>query len=95
MLQHNTQDQDAAEVQRMLQQLETANSVSRGMLMPVGKTGSLESVERVLGFVPGCLKVFSAGGQQQQTLFDADFKHGLRDATAPAYFWTAWTYPPS
>jgi asparagine synthase (glutamine-hydrolysing) len=74
MLQHNTQGQDAAEVQRLLQQLETANSVSRGMLMPVGKTGSLESVERVLGFVPGCLKVFSAGGQQQQTLFDADFK---------------------
>jgi asparagine synthase (glutamine-hydrolysing) len=74
MLQHNTHGQDAAEVQRLLQQLETANSVSRGMLMPVGKTGSLESVERVLGFVPGCLKVFSAGGQQQQTLFDADFK---------------------
>jgi len=74
MLQHNTQGQDAAEVQRLLQQLETANSVSRGMLMPAGKTGSLESVERVLGFVPGCLKVFSAGGQQQQTLFAADFK---------------------
>ena len=74
MLQHNTQGQDAAEVQRLLQQLETANSVSRGMLMPVGKTGSLESVERVLGFVPGCLKVFAAGGQQRQTLFDADFK---------------------
>ena len=74
MLQHNTQGQDAAKVQRLLQELETANSVSRGMLMPVGKTGSLESVERVLGFVPGCLKVFAAGGQQRQTLFDDDFK---------------------
>ena len=74
MLQHNTQGQDAAEVQRLLQELETANSVSRGMLMPAGKTGSLESVERVLGFVPGCLKVFAAQGQQRQTLFDADFK---------------------
>jgi asparagine synthase (glutamine-hydrolysing) len=74
MLQHNTQGQDAAEVQRLLEQLETANSVSRGILMPAGKTGSLESVERVLGFVPGCLKVFAAGGQQRQTLFDADFK---------------------
>jgi asparagine synthase (glutamine-hydrolysing) len=74
MLQHNTQGQDAAEVQRLLQQLETANSVSRGMLMPAGKTGSLESVERLLGFVPGCLKVFAAQGQQRQTLFDGDFK---------------------
>src|SRR6202030_2824834 len=39
MLQHNTQGQDAAEVQRLVRQLETTNSVSRGMLMPVGKTG--------------------------------------------------------
>jgi asparagine synthase (glutamine-hydrolysing) len=73
MLQHNTQGQDAAEVQRLLQQLETANSISRGMLMPAGHTGSLESAERLLGFVPGCLKVFAAQGQQRQTLFDADF----------------------
>ena len=74
MLENNTQSQDPAEVHRLLQQLEAANSVSRGLLMPAGKTGSLESVERLLGFVPGCLKVFSAAGQQRQTLFDADFK---------------------
>ena len=74
MLEHNTQGQDAAEVQQLVQQLETANSVSRGMLMPVGETGSLESVERLLGFVPGCLKLFAAGGQQRHPLFDADFK---------------------
>ena len=72
MLQHNTAGQDAAEVERLVQQLEAANSVSRGMLIPAGKTGSLESVERLLGFVPACLKLFA--GQQRQTLFDADFK---------------------
>ena len=83
MLQHNTQGQDAEEVQRLLQELEAANSVSRGMLMPVGKTGSLESVERVLGFVPGCLKVFAAQGQQRQNLFDAEFRARFagRDST--------------
>jgi asparagine synthase (glutamine-hydrolysing) len=74
MLQYNTQGQDAAEVERLVQRLEVANSVSRGMLMPAGETGPLESVERLLGFVPGCLKLFGAGGQQRQTLFDADFK---------------------
>jgi asparagine synthase (glutamine-hydrolysing) len=83
MLEHNTQGQEPAEVHRLLQQLEAANSVSRGLLMPAGKTGSLESVERLLGFVPGCLKVFSAAGQQRQTLFDADFKARFagRDST--------------
>jgi asparagine synthase (glutamine-hydrolysing) len=74
MLQHNTEGQDAAEVERLVQQLVAANSVSRGMLMPVGETGSLESAERLLGFVPSCLKLFAAGGQQRQTLFDGDFK---------------------
>lgn len=73
-LQHNTEGQDAAEVRRLLQQLETANSVSRGLLMPAGKTGSLESTKRTLGFVPGCLEVFAAQGQQRLTLFNADFK---------------------
>jgi asparagine synthase (glutamine-hydrolysing) len=74
MLRHNTQGQDAAEVEQLVQQLEAANSVSRGMLIPAGETGSLESVERLLGFVPGCLKLFAAGGRRRQALFDADFK---------------------
>src|SRR5260370_19949544 len=50
MLQHNTQGRDTGEIQRLVQQLEAANRVSRGMLMPVGQTGSLESLERVLCF---------------------------------------------
>jgi len=73
MLQHNAQGQDPAEVHRLLQQLEMANAVSRGLLSPAGNTGSLESVERLLGFVPACLKVFAAQGQQRQRLFNLDF----------------------
>ena len=74
MLQHNTQGLDAAQVEQLLQQLEVTNSVSRGLLMPVGETESLQSVERLLGFVPSCLKLFAAGGRQRRTLFDTDFK---------------------
>ncbi|HXJ59350.1 MAG TPA: asparagine synthase (glutamine-hydrolyzing) [Verrucomicrobiae bacterium] len=74
MLQHNRQGQDPAEVQRLLHDLEAANSVSRGLLMPVVKTGPMESVQRLLGFVPGCLKVFAAQGRQREGLFADDFK---------------------
>lgn len=74
MLQHNAQGQDSAEVQRLLAELEAANAVSRGILIPSGETGSLESAERLLGFVPGCLKVFAAQGQRRRTLFDADYR---------------------
>jgi asparagine synthase (glutamine-hydrolysing) len=83
MLQHNTHGQDPAEVQRLLEQLEAANFVSRGLLIPSGETGSLASVERLLGFVPGCLKVFAAQGQQRLQLLADDFKSQFagRDST--------------
>jgi asparagine synthase (glutamine-hydrolysing) len=74
MLEHNSQGQDRAEIDRLLRELEAANAVSRGLLMPAGKAGSLESVERVLGFVPSCLKVFAAQGAQRSTLFAEDYR---------------------
>ena len=74
MLHHNTEGQDAAEVQRLLQQLDSANSVSRAVHLPIGEIGLLKSVETLLGFVPTCMKTASAGGQRQLTLFTADFR---------------------
>ena len=83
MLKHNTQGQDPAEIQRLLEQLEAANPVSRGMLMPAAHTGAMESAERLLGFVPACLKVFAATGQQRLGLFSDAFKARFegRDST--------------
>jgi asparagine synthase (glutamine-hydrolysing) len=83
MLLHNAQGQNAVEVEQLLKQLETSNRVSRGMLMPAGDAGLLQSVERLLGFVPSCLKVFAAQGLQRERLFDADFKARFagRDST--------------
>ena len=46
MLHHNSQGQDAAEVQRLLQQLDNANFVSRAVHVPIGETGSLKSIEK-------------------------------------------------
>jgi asparagine synthase (glutamine-hydrolysing) len=74
MLQHNTQGQDPVEVKRLLEQLESANAVSRGLLTPVGEFGDLSSAERLLGFVPTCLKVWAASGQKRRDLFAHDFK---------------------
>jgi len=74
MLQYNTEGQDPAEIQRLQQELESANAVSRGVLMPEGDFGGLESVERLLGFVPSCLKVFGAQGNRRRELFAADFR---------------------
>jgi asparagine synthase (glutamine-hydrolysing) len=83
MLHRNTEGQDAAEVQRLLQQLDSANSVSRAVHLKIGKIGLLKSVETLLSFVPTCMKLASAGGQRQLTLLSADFRSRFegRDST--------------
>jgi asparagine synthase (glutamine-hydrolysing) len=93
MLQHNTQGQDPAEVQRLLQQLERANEVSRGLLIPVGDSGNLESVERLLGFVPTCLKVFAASGQKRRDLFAQDFKMQFAERDSARLFLDGFDLP--
>ncbi len=74
MLRYNTQGQDAAQVQRLLQELEAANVVSRGLLIPAADSSGLESVERLLGFVPGCMRVFDTWGQLRKQILADDFK---------------------
>jgi asparagine synthase (glutamine-hydrolysing) len=83
MLRYNTQGQDPLEIQRLMQELEAANVVSRGLLMASADNGGLESVERLLGFVPGCLKVFNGWGQLRRQLLADDFKAQFagRDST--------------
>jgi asparagine synthase (glutamine-hydrolysing) len=70
-------------VERLLGELKKANSVSHGLLLPAVNSGSMESTEKLLGFVPGCLKVFAAQGQQRRLLFADDFKQRFanRDST--------------
>ncbi len=53
---------DATEKARLLAQLESANRVSAGMLMPTNGATALESVQRVLGFIPSTLEAWSQMG---------------------------------
>ena len=93
MLEHNAQGQDPAEVKRLLRQLEEANAVSRGLLIPAGETGPLESARHLLGFVPGCLKVFAAQGQQRLQLMDPDFKKDFAGRDSTRQFLNAFDIP--
>ena len=73
MLRHNTTGQDPAEVERLLKELEAANTVSRGLLLPEGNGNSLGSVARLLGFVPGCMQVWADWGSKRRGLLTRDF----------------------
>ena len=93
MLMHNAQGQDPTEVQRLLKQLEAANAVSRGLLSPAGRNGAMDSVERLLGFVPTCLKVFDAQGQQRLGLFADSFKARFKGRDSARLFLDAFDVP--
>jgi asparagine synthase (glutamine-hydrolysing) len=82
MLQHNTAGQDPAEVARLLKELTAANAVSRGILLPEGQSNTLQSVQRALGFIPGCFQVWDAGGARRRSLFAEEFqqRYAARDS---------------
>lgn len=74
MLLYNRDGQDPAAVATLLQDLETANPVSRGLLLPHGEARPLENVKRILGFVPSWIETFSARSAKMQDLLAADFQ---------------------
>jgi asparagine synthase (glutamine-hydrolysing) len=81
MLLYNRDGQDPATVAALLDELNTLNPVSRGLLLPHGEARPLESVRRVLGFVPSWIETFSARSSKMHELLSGDFreKYGERD----------------
>ena len=69
---YDGQDLSAADRARLLAELEAANRVSAGMLMPQGNS-ALESVRSVLGFVPSNLEVWSQIGNGLLRVVDDGF----------------------
>jgi asparagine synthase (glutamine-hydrolysing) len=60
MVLHNSEGQDSAAVAGLLAELQAANPVSRGLLLPDGDPAPMEGVRRILGAVPSWFEVFSA-----------------------------------
>jgi asparagine synthase (glutamine-hydrolysing) len=73
MLLYNNRGQDPALVQQLLDQLERGNTVSKGLLLPSGRTTSLESVQQLLGFVPSWIETSASRAYRLQELFSAEF----------------------
>ena len=77
MLLYNREGQNADEVAALLGDLERANPVSRGLLLPHGTARPLEHVQRQLGFVPSWIETFSARAAKMQDLHSADFSRAF------------------
>lgn len=73
MLLYNRDGQDPAHIAALLRELEEANPVSRGLLLPHGKPKPLGHIQRLLGFVPSWIETFSARAAKIQELHSRDF----------------------
>ena len=73
MLLYNARGQDPADVQRLLEQLEASNPVSRGLLLPDGDAVPLTSVRSALGFVPSWLETYATAAFRLRALFTPEF----------------------
>jgi asparagine synthase (glutamine-hydrolysing) len=65
---------DSGAKARLLAELEAANRVSAGLLMPQGST-AFDSVKRVLGFVPSNLETWGQIGQGLLRVTSDEFRH--------------------
>ncbi len=79
MLLYNREGQDPQEIENLLKWLDEHNTVSRGLLLPDGEVGDLESVRRVLGYVPSWMETFSSRAVKMQQLLSEDFGCRYRD----------------
>jgi len=74
VLLYNREGQDPREIEKLLRWLDEHNAVSQGLLLPDGEVGPVESVRRVLGFVPSWIETFSARQLKLQPLLSDDFR---------------------
>jgi len=74
MVLYNTEGQDPETARGLLARLDAANKVSQGLLLPTGASTPLESVSRILGFVPSLVETWDQQGRTMSSLLADDFK---------------------
>jgi asparagine synthase (glutamine-hydrolysing) len=79
MVLHNTEGQDPETARDLLAKLDEANKVSRGLLLPRGTPAALDSVKRILGFVPTIMQTWAQQGEAMTSLLAEDFRAPFRD----------------
>jgi len=81
MLLYNSEGQDPATIACLLQELENANPVSRGLLLPHGEALPLGGIRRLLGFLPSWIETFSARAAKVRSVLADEFlqKFGARE----------------
>ncbi len=73
MLLYDSAGQDAADIARLIKELEQANKVSQGLLISDSPGGGSAMMQRLLGFMPSMYKPFFARLERMQPFLNADY----------------------
>ncbi len=73
MLLYNHQGQNSEEVKKMLQELQSGNKVSSGLLLPHGESLPMDSIQKMLGYLPSWCETFSTRAVTFMSLFADNF----------------------
>jgi asparagine synthase (glutamine-hydrolysing) len=83
MLLYNREGQAPEAIKDLLAWLDQHNSVSRGLLLPDGEIGPLDSVKRILGYVPSWIETFSSRAVKMRPLLSPEMQslYGRQEGT--------------
>lgn len=74
------------ESNQLLAELDEANRVSAGMLLPAGDSLRMDSTLRLLGFVPAWIEALSTGGAKRLPLLSRQFQAEFADRDVIQFF---------
>lgn len=73
ILLYKTEYHDEKSVQNLLKELEISNTVSSGIIMPDDNFVKIDSVKKILGFVPSWMEIYAGGYSTSSTLYSSEF----------------------
>jgi asparagine synthase (glutamine-hydrolysing) len=76
---YNRDSQSAAAAADLVRELDAANRVSQGILLPQNADGTLPSVRSRVGFVPSTFEIWAQAGKALRGVLQADFVAAYRD----------------
>ena len=77
MLLYNHEGQDQAVVKKLLQELESSNQISSGLMLPHGESLSTQSMQKILGYVPSWCETFASRAFTFNSLYSDQFANAF------------------
>jgi asparagine synthase (glutamine-hydrolysing) len=88
MVLYNAESQDEESRRQLIAELDAANRVSQGLLLPDGRTDLAPDARRALGFVPSTVEIWAQMATAMKTVLHPDFAARFRERASLRMFFS-------